>query len=367
MATFAGQPFKFQNVPPEDVFPTSGFMSAMAHFEKFLQVFVANQTPSQRLPKKLATDRVISNNTIHDWIKYSAPPHLMALVCVSQSTGSNSTSHRYREMLKARIEAATNEVQQKPYGETVKYVQRAANIKQQAVNDKATRFPFFNDVFVDAKVVKEGISAASEFIEADATGTWFNLAEPALSAIYDPMFFNEAYVANGRESLSQKNYSVREHNWFVFFQEYSGRIPGMMGVQDLDEGGLVMLAKMSLEFAKCVGYGLKTHNADFETIYQRTGSQGERPKSLDMFDLILLARTQGKAEAFSRAPDHQERKRRNQPRYSENWDDQRWDHDRRNWSTSSLPSSMNTRMNVDMSSMHHFSCICFLRDVFLLH
>ncbi|CAE6972851.1 unnamed protein product [Symbiodinium sp. KB8] len=33
----------------------------------------------------------------------------------------------------------------------------------------------------------------------------------------------------------------------------------------------------------------------------------------------------------NRAPDPQEHRRRNQPRYSENWDDQRWDHDRRNW------------------------------------
>ena len=192
-------------------------------------------------------------------------------------------------MVKACVEAATYEVQQKPYGEVVKYIVRAASIINHAVNDKAYRFPNFNDVFVDAKVVKEGISAASEFIEADKIGTRFNLEEPALSTVCDSMFFNEAYVASGRKSLSQKNYLLRENNWFVFFQEYSGRIPGTIGVQDLDEGGLVTLAKMSLEFAKCVGYGLRTHNSDLETIYQRSGSQGERPKFLDMFDLIELA------------------------------------------------------------------------------
>ena len=89
----------------------------MLHFDKFLQVFVKNQTTKQRLPKKLVHNRVISNNTINDGtLYYSAPPLLMALLSVSQSTGSNSTSHRYREMLKACIEAATNEVQQGPYG-----------------------------------------------------------------------------------------------------------------------------------------------------------------------------------------------------------------------------------------------------------
>ena len=164
----------------------------MLQFERFLQVFVENQTTNQRLPKKLVVDRVISNNTINDWVSYSAPPLLMALVCVSQSTGSNSTSHKYREMLKACIEAATNDVQQKPYGDVVKYVKKASDIIHQAVNDKAQRFPFFNDVFVEAKVVKEGITGASDFIEGDRLGTRFNLLESALSAINDPMFFNEA-------------------------------------------------------------------------------------------------------------------------------------------------------------------------------
>ena len=180
-------------------------------------------------------------------------------------------------------------VQQGPYGDVVKYIERASNIIHQAVNDKAQRFPFVNEHFVEAGVVKESITAASEFIEQDRLGTRFNLSESALAAINDTMFFNEAFVANSRESLSQKNYAVRENNWFVFFQEHSGRIPGPIGVQDLDEGGLVMVAKMSIEFAKCVGYGLRAHNVDLETIYQRTGSQGERPKALDMFDLVLRA------------------------------------------------------------------------------
>lgn len=175
--TIAGQPFKFQNVPPEDVFPTIGFMAAMTHFEKLLEIFLANQTPFQELPRKLVLDRVISNNNIHDWIKFSAPPLLLALVSVKQSAGNNSISHRYREMVKACVEAATHEVQQKPYGEVVKYIVRAASIINHAINDKAYRFPIFNDVFVDAKVVKESIAAASEFIEADKNGTRFNLEE----------------------------------------------------------------------------------------------------------------------------------------------------------------------------------------------
>ena len=192
-------------------------------------------------------------------------------MCVKQSAGNNSVSHRYREMLKACVEAATHEVQQKPYGEVVKYVVKAAHIINQVVNDKAYRIPHINDAFMDEGVVKESISAASEFIESDKMGTRFDLEEPALSTVCDSMFFNEAYVASGREPLSQKNCLVKKNKWFVFFQEYSGRIPGTIGTQDLDEGGLIMLAKMSIEFAKCVGYGLRTHNFDLEVTYQRNG------------------------------------------------------------------------------------------------
>ena len=170
MATFAGQPFKFQNVQPEDVFPSTGFWNAMSQFEKFLQVFVENQTTNQRLPKQLVVDRVISNNTVNDWVSYSAPPLLMALVCVSQSPGSNSTSHRYREMLKACIEAATNDVQQKPYGDVVKYVKKASDIIHQAVNDKAQRFPFFNEYFVEAKVVKRAFLQHPSSLRETGTG-----------------------------------------------------------------------------------------------------------------------------------------------------------------------------------------------------
>ena len=86
-------------------------------------------------------------------------------------------------MIKACVEAATQEVQQKPYGDVVKYIVRAASIINQAVNDKAQRFPHFNEVFVDARVIKEGTSAASEFIEADKMGTRFDLNEPALPTV----------------------------------------------------------------------------------------------------------------------------------------------------------------------------------------
>ena len=231
MATFIGQPFKFQHVPPEDVFPLTGFWSALLRFENFLQVFVENQTSNQRLPRKLVADRVISNNTINDWVACSAPPLLMALVCVSQPPGSSSTSHRYREMLEACIEAATTEVQQRAVGEIVKYVKKAGEVIHQAVKDKAVRFPFFGQYFIEGEVVKGGVTAALAYVDEDKQGIRFNLLKSALSTVNDSQFFNEAYVANNREALFERAYYVRANDWFVFFQEYYGSIPGAMNVQ----------------------------------------------------------------------------------------------------------------------------------------
>ena len=55
MATFSGQPFQFQNVREEDVFPEAGFWTALVKFENFLQIFI-----------QLIADKVISKNTIND-------------------------------------------------------------------------------------------------------------------------------------------------------------------------------------------------------------------------------------------------------------------------------------------------------------
>ena len=46
---------------------------------------------------------------------------------------------------------------------------------------------------------------------------------------------------------------------------------------------------MSVRFAKCIAYGVRTHNADIDTTYSRTWPRGERPKYVDIYDLAVLA------------------------------------------------------------------------------
>ena len=84
-------------------------------------------------------------------------------------------------MLKACIEAAPAGFQQKPFGEVVTYVKRAAEMIHQAVVDKAARFPNIEQYFVEREVVKDGITAALEYIEEDKRGVRFNLLATAVS------------------------------------------------------------------------------------------------------------------------------------------------------------------------------------------
>ena len=114
----------------------------------------------------------------------------------------------------------------------------------------------------------------------------FNLLASSLSTVNNGQFFNEAFAANNREALSERAYYVRENDWCVFFQQYCDHIPGM---QNLDEEAFVKVAKVSVRFAKCVGYGVRTHIEDIDTNFCRSGSQGEKPRYLDMFDIALMA------------------------------------------------------------------------------
>ena len=208
MATFAGQPFQFQNVKEEDVFPDSGFWTAGLHPEP----------DDQELPRKLIAEKVITNNMIHDWVSYQAPPLLTALVCVNQSPGG-STSHRFREMIKACIDASSTGFQQKPFGEVVTYVKRAAEMIHQATVDKAAGFPYIGQYFTEREVVKHGIAESLVYIEDDKRGVRFNLSASAASTVQTFQFFNEAFVANNQEVLSEEAFNVQERVWYTFFQE----------------------------------------------------------------------------------------------------------------------------------------------------
>ena len=46
---------------------------------------------------------------------------------------------------------------------------------------------------------------------------------------------------------------------------------------------------MSVCFAQCIAYGVRTHNADIDTTYARTCARGVKPKYVDVYDLAVMA------------------------------------------------------------------------------
>ena len=141
------------------------------------------------------------------------------LICSAQSP-NGSPSHRFREMIKACIEASTVEFQGKPYGEVITHMKRAAEIIHQAAADAAPRFSYIAQHFVDSQVIKDGISKALEFIAEDRNQIRFDLNETAATTVRLTNFFNEALVANNREAPSNETYSVREWDYYTITRSF---------------------------------------------------------------------------------------------------------------------------------------------------
>ena len=105
-------PFQISGVAPESMVPQN-FLGKLNVFEKFLQMFTAN-AGNRELPTKIVVGKVVSDDLIHQWIRFQVPPLFIAFICVAQPVNGNS-DHRFREMIKAWVESATDEIQQKPY------------------------------------------------------------------------------------------------------------------------------------------------------------------------------------------------------------------------------------------------------------
>ncbi|OLP89614.1 hypothetical protein AK812_SmicGene28901 [Symbiodinium microadriaticum] len=127
------------------------------------------------------------------------------------------------------------------------------------------KFEMFREMI---KVIKDGISKALEFIAEDRNQIRFDLNETAATTVRLTNFFNEALVANNRE--------------------YCARFPGATGgINYSSEDDLVQVAKMSIRFAKCVAYGIRTHNSDIDS---RSWPTGAKPAYIDIYDVVIQVR-----------------------------------------------------------------------------
>ena len=117
------------------------------------------------------------------------------------------------------------------------------------------------------------------------SGDRFNLDATAIETVTSTNFFNEAYVVNNIEGVTKLMCDVRDDKFYALFQDYYWKFPDRH--QMLSELEIVNVAKMTVKFAKKVGYGIRTHNEDIDARSLASGEQ--RPQYLNTFDIVLLA------------------------------------------------------------------------------
>ncbi|CAE7949678.1 unnamed protein product [Symbiodinium sp. KB8] len=275
-------PFKFTGVAPENVLPQK-YLMTLNTFEKFLQMFSAN-AGNRELPTKIVAGRVVSNGLIHQWIRFQAPPLFIALLSVAQPVNGNS-DQRFREMIKAWVEAATDEIKQKPYGEVLSDLKRVVSTCRQTIADIAVRFKYTVELFAESGAIRNGLDFSSNKISEDLSADRFNLNVTAIDTVKSPNFFNETYVVNNVEKVTGIVYSVRDSKFYNMFQDYYWKFP--VRHQMMSELEIKNVSKMSVKFAKNVGYGIRTHNGDIDARPLASGEQ--RPPYINTFDVVLLA------------------------------------------------------------------------------
>ena len=270
-------------MPEEAIIPPESFHGTLNKFEKFLMMFSAN-AGHRGLPAKIIAGKVIDNSLVLQWIKFQALPLLKALVSTAQPT-NGSPDHRYREMIKAWIEATNTEIQREPIGDVLADLKRIAGTCRQIADDIALRFPMILRLFAEPQAIKDGLDLSINKIQEDCSGDRFNLQTPAIETVRSQNFFNETYVVNTAEERTGVVLSVREEHFYKMFQDYFWKHP--LRGQLMSETKIISVAKMTVRFAKYVGYGIRIHNGDIDTRQLAAGEQ--RPPYINVFDVVLLA------------------------------------------------------------------------------
>ena len=112
----------FNYLQNDDVFPTSGVLTSLKKYEKFIEVYVNDPSnQAHPLPPKVSKDRVVGNGLIRAWAAWKAPPLLLAFICGGLPPNGD-VAVRVREIARACILAAPQEYHQKRYGEILSII-----------------------------------------------------------------------------------------------------------------------------------------------------------------------------------------------------------------------------------------------------
>eukprot|EP00439_Symbiodinium_sp_Y106_P053554 s4109_g7.t1 len=244
---FAGEQLTFDGLQFEDIFASNGgVLSSLKKYDKFIEIFVNDpNNASKRFPRKITKDRVVTNKLIRAWASWKAPPLLLIFVCGGLPPNGD-VGVRVREITRACILAAPPDVQRKCYGDVFGTIIKMGGAMKHLAADKAKAFQHIRKYLDEIR---------------------FDLNTYAIEVVNDTNFFNLDVVANNTEVPHQAMSSTRTDMRYTVNQDYYGRIPRTTSPQGdhselLSEEQLQRLCGIMYDFAKQVGYGLRTYNKE---------------------------------------------------------------------------------------------------------
>ncbi|CAE7948322.1 unnamed protein product [Symbiodinium sp. KB8] len=271
----------FDGVQHAEIFTGGQFLNELRRYDKFLQEYVTGN-PGSPLPKKIMSGKEISDTRIKNWARFMAPPILLTFVCA----GKLNTASRVREIFRAWVLASPVEYQCKTYGEILRIFIKAAGTLRHLAGDRSTEFTYIREYLVETQAIQDEAKLAAGELEKEMEGIRASLDSNVLEVVQDDNYSQLNVMLHNDSSPSTITLDTRSTAWYKVNQDYFNKTPGALGgAVDglLDEKSLFRLCEMMMQFAKEVGYGLRTHNSALTT-------SGDTSEGMNVHDLALLLR-----------------------------------------------------------------------------
>ena len=172
---------------------------------------------------------------------------------------------RVRKIMRACILASSQEYQLKRHGEILNIILRVGGAIKHMAGDKAAQFSNIHTYLVDLEVLRDEAARAVSHMEEDKEGIRIDLNTRVLEVVNLETFLDLAVVVNNTEIPPPGVQLTRL--WYTANQDYYYRMPGNTS-QDgdhshlLNEEQLQRLCGHMYDFAKQIGYGLRTYNRE---------------------------------------------------------------------------------------------------------
>ena len=203
---------------------------------------------------------------------------------------------RVREIMRAFILVSAPEYQQKPYGEILNIILRIGGAIKHMAGDKSSQFSNVHTYLVDVDVLRNEASTAVSHMEQDKEGIRIDINTQVLEVVNLQTFLDLNLVVNNTEIPPPGLLRTRSDMWYTANQDHYYRTPGNTSQEGdhsnlLNEEQLQRLCGHMYDFAKQVGYGLRTYNREVDSsassdsgminIHQLAMMMKRMPESMD--------------------------------------------------------------------------------------